>query len=113
MSDDFVGGSGSGGSSGGSFGGSSSGGSSDSVSGASSSGLSGGSSALTQSILSSVTQLGSSQLLGGSRPSVSVPTQSAPVTKPTAVTSMGSSGTTTWIVVAGLILVGIFAFREL
>jgi hypothetical protein len=89
------------------------GGSSSSVSGASSSGISGGSSALTQHILSSVPLAGEDIALGIGSPSLATPQVSAPIAAPTAVSSLGTTSTTTWIIVIVLIVVGIFAFKKL
>lgn len=88
-------------------------GSSGSSSGASSSGNSGGSSALTMSILGSVGNLAQSVILGGSSASLSVPEYATPPNSPKSVATLAPSSTTTWIVLAVVIVIGLFAFKKL
>lgn len=88
-------------------------GSSGSSSGASSSGNSGGSSALTMSILGSVGGLAQSVILGGSSPSLSVGSSATPPKSPKSVATLAPSGMTTWIVLAVVIVIGLFAFKKL
>ena len=80
--------------------------------GSSSSGISGGSGSLTQSILGSVSLAAENVVLGGSSPSLSVADDQQPLTS-FSLSGLTSGGTTTWIIVIVLVVVGFFAFREL
>lgn len=94
MSDDYVGGSGS-------------------FYGSSSSGAAGGSHALTQSILSSVILAGENVALANVNPSLATPVGARPVSNPIAVSQINSSGAKSWLLIGGLVILGIVAFKEL
>jgi hypothetical protein len=81
--------------------------------GGSSSGDSGGGSALTQSILSSVVLAGENVALANVNPALATPVGAAPVSNPYAVSQITSSSTHSWLVIAIIIVVAFFAFREL
>jgi hypothetical protein len=83
------------------------------IGGASASGISGGSSALTTSILGAVSTAAEDIPLGTSTPRLATPAASAPVSTPTAVSSLGSSSLMTWLVVIAVVVIGVVAFRKL
>jgi len=71
----------------------------------------GSSSDLTSSILNSVTQLGSAAILASSpNTGVVTPVYSRPVTYSSAPSAMKTSS---WLLLAVVVVVGIFAYREL
>jgi hypothetical protein len=88
-------------------------GSSGSDSGASSSGRSGGDSALTQNILGSVANAGEEVGISAVNLSLQKALNQTPPSQPTAVAGLGSSSMTTWIIVIVVLILGVFAFREL
>jgi hypothetical protein len=81
--------------------------------GSSSSGSAGGSHALTQSILSSVVLAGENVALANVNPALATPVGARPVSNPIAVSQVASAGTKSWLLIFGVIIVGVLAYREL
>jgi hypothetical protein len=69
------------------------------------------SSSLTSSILSSVSQLGSAEILSNAHPPLSTIQYSRPVT--TSVLPLQKSNMSTWLVLGVLVVAGVFAVKKL